>query len=189
MENCRRTYSSFHSLIDCDVLKLSYSYSYQPLCRFHLLAACSSPYDVAAFAAAAGLGGGTETGAGAASADDWLLKGDCTAATDAGVMFDSPKLRHSDVSVVVVSCTRLCLLDSKSWALMLESARHSRCPFGFLKSYRFLFLSYGGVADCCCSVRSSSSDAGNTSDGRDGPALAFGRHPIRPRHLSRHAPT
>lgn len=80
MENCRRTYSSFHSLIDCDVLKLSYSYSYQPLCRFHLLPACSSlllPYAVVAvFAVAAAvavgaLADGTEIDVGDAfGADD-----------------------------------------------------------------------------------------------------------------------
>lgn len=191
MENCRRTYSSFHSLIDCDVLKLSYSYSYQPLCRFHLPPAYSSPCEPVAgpaFAAAdaAAAGDGSEIDNGdpfVGSADRY---GCCTVATDAVVLFDSPKLLHSDVSVVVVSCTRLCLLDSRSWALMLESARHSRCPFGFLKSYRFLFLSYGGDGDgCCCSDRPSPSDAGSTSDVHDGPVPAFGHRPNHRRHLSR----
>lgn len=180
MENCRRTYSSFHSLIDCDVLKLSYSYSYQPPPP---RPSAAGPYAFAA-AEAGGLAGGTEIVGAALGADGRY--GWCTAAaTDADVtVSDSPRFR-SDVSVVVESCTRLCLLGSRSWALMLESARHSRCPFGFLKSYRFLILSYDGD---CCSARPSSSDAGSTSDVRGGPALASGRRPSHRRRLSR-APT
>lgn len=83
----------------------------------------------------------------------------------------------ASVSVVEVFCTRLCLLDSRSWALMLESARHSRCPFGFLKPSPFLFSCH----DDCDSP--SPSDVVHSIHGdRDDPY----QRPAYDRHLNHH---
>lgn len=53
-----------------------------------------------------------------------------------------PRSMYCDVVVivVVVSCKRLCPLNSRSSVLRLELVRHSRCSFGFLK-HPFLILS------------------------------------------------
>lgn len=53
-----------------------------------------------------------------------------------------PRSMYCDVVaiVVVVSCKRLCPLNSRSSVLRLELARHSRCSFGFL-THPFLILS------------------------------------------------
>lgn len=62
---------------------------------------------------------------------------------------DLSSMRCVVVLLEVEFCKRLCLLNSKFSALMLEAGCHSRCLFGFLN----LCLCVGVVCDMCvCSV-------------------------------------